>query len=752
MLGVGTGVLSKFHAVGIIPKNRGLGASRGYAFASPGGTRTLLTYDPRIRFREADKAEEVLWDAKLAIRYHETGSLNPLLGDYQWGTLDAVKAGVEAALDAGAEFVPVALDLETMGKFPFYPDKHIISSQWTVGSAGHSIVVRHYKDFGGLQGVKLKLDKVKLEWLLTNPRVRIWGAGLKFDLVWMAVKWKIHCTNFTFDTLLGGSIVNENRSNSLDWHGRIYTTIGGYEHEFNSLTPKGKKHHKGHMEEYLDHELFLDYAGGDSDATIQSAFAIRKQLYEQPNLARFYRKILHPACRVFEKVEIRGLEVDEKAFKKLEIKLYIEIEDSTEKAIKTIPLKVRAKYADDLKLTRPCILRDTFFSPDGWNLKPFKENMTTKKQEPQTSLDHFKKFKGHKGVDKFLKEYTKLKAAQKTLSTYVKGFLVHLRPDGLFHPTYALYRGGLYEDDDDDSGTVTGRLAAKNPAIQTLPKHTIWTKELRKCYPAPAGYKFWQMDFSQGELRVIACLANELTMIAAYKAGIDLHAKTAAEVNDIPLEEFLSWKPEDHKFHAKYELLRQGGKAGNFGLLYGMSGGGFVEYAFNSYGVVISPKAAAEFRHKFLHELYPGIGVYHETQIAFAREHEYVESPLGRVRHLPLINGPAKDMCARSERQGLNAPTQTTLNDIALLAAIEVEDEFQYEEDTFSVRGSSHDALYGYVREGCVTDSLQRADARVRAIPGILDKEFDWQPQLEFPVDWELGVNWSSLKKVVVAC
>jgi hypothetical protein len=80
----------------------------------------------------------------------------------------------------------------------------------------------------------------QITWLLTSPKVKLRGANLKFDLIWIAVKWGIECTNFKFDTLLVGTILDENRSNSLNLHAKVYTTIGGYDDSFNKTQDKGK--------------------------------------------------------------------------------------------------------------------------------------------------------------------------------------------------------------------------------------------------------------------------------------------------------------------------------------------------------------------------------------------------------------------------------------------------------------------------------------------------------------------------------
>jgi DNA polymerase I-like protein with 3'-5' exonuclease and polymerase domains len=110
-----------------------------------------------------------------------------------------------------------------------------------------------------------------------------------------------------------------------------------------------------------------------------------------------------------------------------------------------------------------------------------------------------------------------------------------LRPDGRLHPSYMLYHGAFNNDEDDESGTVSGRLAAKDPAIQTLPKRTPWAKRLRECYEAPEDCLCFDADFNQLELRLAACIAPEPKMLAAYQEGMDLHSITAATMAGMAL-------------------------------------------------------------------------------------------------------------------------------------------------------------------------------------------------------------------------
>ena len=149
--------------------------------------------------------------------------------------------------------------------------------------------------------------------------------------------------------------------------------------------------------------------------------------------------------------------------------------------------RIVAKHNDPdnrggLNLTKASLLVDFMFSPMGLNLKP---QMTTEKSgAPSTALEHLMMFKDVPEAAEFVGLLKNYSSAAKTLQTYVYGFQKHIRSDGNFHPTFFLMSNAR-DDDGGGSGTVTGRLSARDPAFQTIPKHTKWAKKLRRCVPAP---------------------------------------------------------------------------------------------------------------------------------------------------------------------------------------------------------------------------------------------------------------------------
>jgi len=734
--------LDALKRAGITPKNRTLSSLREKPIKRGGGYY-MITFDPSITANEPDKAEIIDWDIRLAVRLLRTGALDPEVGEYRWvNNFQPMIDWIEKRYEKTGKPVDVAMDTETMGFYPWYPDKDVVSISFTV-EAGKSELL-----YLGPQKHPIELDPnvnlyEQIKWLLTSPKVKLRMANGKYDLIWIAEKWGIECTNFKFDTCLVGNLLNENRSNSLNLHAKIYTQMGGYDDYLNATYDKSQ------MEKIPTDDL-LTYAGGDTDATYQVADILRDELVADEKLAAFYVKILHPAARAFEKIERRGVLIDRGKYEALGEEVREVIKTAQDKAMSLLPNRLKIKYRDkiegQLKAGKspllPSLLKEYFFSPLGLNLKP--KELTAKTGEPSMTKSHLRQFADVPEAAEMIETLTEMDAASKTLSTFIEGFLKHLRPDGRLHPTYMLFHGGLYDDDDDESGTVTGRLSAKDPAFQTLPKKTYWAKKIRACFPAPPGKVVCSLDYSQGELRVVACVANEKNMIAAYEEGKDLHAVTGAQLGGVSYEEFLSWKDSaDERLAKLFEELRSRAKAGNFGLLYGMGVEGFQAYAWANYSLRLTYAEAEKIRNDFF-ALYSGLIDYHERQRKLVSMHEMVRSPLGRVRHLPMIRSWDKAVRAKAERQAINSPIQSCLSDMMLWAIALIDDAYP----EIEIVGMIHDAMIAYIPE---QDAHLWASRAQEVMSNLPFHEVGWQPQLKFPADAEAGQNLAELKKLKLA-
>jgi DNA polymerase I-like protein with 3'-5' exonuclease and polymerase domains len=739
----GTKPLDVMKAAGLIkPKNRTLNSLRQKPLQTTANAGSyMFTFDPQVVNSEPEKGTLLDWDVRLAHRWLTTGSLMPKLGEYRWvNTFRPLIERIEAKFAKTGEPVDLSTDTETMGLHPWYPDKEILMIGFT-DRPGHADML-----YMGPLDDPVALDpdediRGQVEWLLTSPKIKLRLSNGKYDMVWIAERWGIECTNFKFDNALVGSLLNENRSNSLNLHAKTMTEIGGYD------DPLNDKYDKGHMEVVPLGDM-QPYFGGDLDACYRVADVLRDELLEDPQLAQFYITILHPASRAFEKVERRGLVVDLEKYTKVGEDLDVAIKESQAEAWSLIPNKIKYKFKDKVESAQDAgksplttaILHDYFFTPYGLNLKP--KMFTEKTQAPSTAKAHLSMFNDNPDAAAFCKAFNTMNAPSKTKSTFVVGFLKHLRPDGLLHPSYMLHHGDFNDDEDDESGSTTGRLACKEPSFNTTPKKTIWAKRLRECFIAPDGKVIVMMDYSQGELKIVACLAPEPTMLAAYAQGLDLHAVTGAKLGGYSLDAFLGMKETDP---ATYNHVRDRAKPANFGLLYRISPAGFQAYCWAQYGLALTLEEATDIQTAFF-QLYPGLLVYHEDMIRFVKRYKHVRSPLGRVRHLDTITAWDSFTRSRAERQAINSPVQSTLTDMMIWAIADIEREIP--EDKFAVVGMIHDAFMAYADIDTVQIYAPQAQQIMQNRPF---EQFGWSPQLTFTADAEYGPDMAHLSKLKIA-
>ena len=294
----GTRPLDILQRHGKAPKNRTVNSLREKRLpAGPGKGSYLVTFDPYSTNSEPDKKQIIDWDVRLATRLLRTGSLDPVLGDYRWvGDFSKLIAAINATFEKTGKPVDVACDTETMGLYPWYPDRDIVSIGFTAESGRADML------YTGPEPDPVPVSpeiRNQVSWLLNSPRIKLRGANLKYDLIWIAERLGIECTNFRFDVCLVGNLLDENRSNSLGTLTKVLTDMGGYD------APLEARYDKGRMERVPTDDL-LAYAGGDIDATQQVGDTLRVDLLADGALARFYVKLLHPAARAFERIERRG--------------------------------------------------------------------------------------------------------------------------------------------------------------------------------------------------------------------------------------------------------------------------------------------------------------------------------------------------------------------------------------------------------------------------------------------------------------
>ena len=267
--------------------------------------------------------------------------------------------------------------------------------------------------------------------------------------------------------------------------------------------------------------------------------------------------------------------------------------------------------------------------------------------------------------------------------------------------------------------TSTGRLSSSNPNLQNIPTRTDLGKEIRKAFIAPKGWKLISADYSQIELRIVASLANDQEMIAAFSKNEDIHTHTASEIWGVPHEKVT---PE----------MRRAAKAVNFGIVYGIGPQGLAE------GAGISFNEARDFIKKYF-AAYSGIKNYLDETKALARSLGYVETLFHRRRYLPEIVSEIPQVRAAAERMAINMPVQGTAADIIKMAMIKVDVILRKMPEKIRMLLQVHDELVFEVREDFVRDAG-------RLIRDLM--ETTYKLKVPIKVDVEVGQNWGEMEKI----
>jgi len=556
----------------------------------------------------------------------------------------------------------------------------------------------------------------------------------KFDNLWLHYMYGVRFP-MTFDTMLASHLLDENSPNGLKTNARTILDMEDWEVSLDIkkgiVEPKktqiadAKRELKasGLIGQLLDYAVAnwieeeiernkqrrAEYAAWDGYATIRLYKYFKNKLSEDPDLEKLFNRMVMPVAITYEQVEINGVHVDLERMRESEVILVSRI-----KRISRSLNRMARPYLEDvdaMNWNSAVHLNKLLFG--SMDLVPAG---LTEKGAPSTAEDNLVKMKDqHKIVSKLL-EY---RGAFKQWSSFIVGWQKRMI-DGQLFPSFKV------------AGTVTGRPSCSNPNLQQVPRDPF----IRSLIGAPEGYVFFEVDYSQVELRVAAVAANETHMLQIFRSGGDIHESTYQMVMGISTEEAVAHIMDPAKRKTQLKEERKKAKAINFGFIYGMGWRKFREYAEAQYGLVVSDAQAKAMRVRFF-ETYPGLVEWHRRQRRIVRNMGQVRTLTGRVRHLPQINSPDQGLAAEAERNAINSPIQGFAAEMILMALVEVNDYFQ--NDIVKLGGTVHDAMVGIVK----TEHALAAMARVKAImeSSKLMKEFEIDLPLPILADVTLG-NW----------
>ncbi len=526
------------------------------------------------------------------------------------------EASLEACVNELKMAKQIAFDTETTGLDPMLSELVGISLAADPGR-GYYIPVGHEK------GTQLGLDQIRkaLQPILTDLKIEKVAHNAKFDLV-VLQQAGFQVTPISFDTMVAEWLINPT-SRNLGLKAQAYTRLGVQMTEIEELIGKGKNQIT--MAQVPIEKAAL-YAAADAVMTLKLVKPMTQDLVTHV-ADRLYLELENPLIPILADMEEAGISLDGDLFETFSAELTVEVDRLTEQAC------LLAGEVFNLNSTQQ--LSDILF--EKLALEPPDRSRKTSSGKYSTSAEVLESMRGlHPLVDIIL-EYREL---SKLRSTYVDALPTQVNPKtGRVHTTF------------NQTGTVTGRIASQNPNLQNIPIRTELGRKVRQGFIAAPGHKLLAVDYSQIELRIVAHMAQDQAMIKAFKEGQDVHAATAAAIEDVPLGEVT----KQQRRHAK---------AINFGLIYGMSPFGLTRTTD------LTLAEAENFVKEYFRE-FPGVKKWLDNTRLEATRQGYVETLLGRRRYFPaLASGTSYTIRQRMEREAINAPVQGTAADIIKLAMI----------------------------------------------------------------------------------
>jgi len=522
----------------------------------------------------------------------------------------------------------------------------------------------------------------KLRPFFENENIEKIGQNLKYDIK-VLHKYNLSVEGPLFDTMIAHYLINPDMRHNMNILAETYLNYTPMAIE--ELIGKKGKHQKSMRSVSL--ETITEYAVEDADITYQLAQHFKKEMSDA-NTLNLFNSIEIPLIKVLASMELEGIRLDVDFLKSLSLDLNNDI--------KTLEQNIFDKAGEVFNIASPKQLGVILFE----KLKLVDKPKKTKTGQYSTAEDVLSYLAKDHEIIRNILEYrglTKLK------STYV---------DAL--PEQVLQNTGRIHTEYLQTVAATGRLSSINPNLQNIPIRTERGRQVRKAFvPRNEDFILLAADYSQIELRVIAALSEEETMIEAFKNGEDIHASTASRVFNVPLSEV-------------NREQRSNAKTVNFGIIYGVS-------AFGLSNQTDLSRTEAKALIDTYYATYPKLRAYIADQIDFARDNGYVKTISDRRRYLKDINSRNAVVRGAAERNAVNAPIQGSAADIIKIAMINIYKNLN--------EGDFKSKMLLQVHDELVFDVYKPELERIKS---LIKTEMENAYTMVVPLDVELdiGKNW----------
>lgn len=568
----------------------------------------------------------------------------------------------------------VCFDTETTGLDPLTAELVGIAFSWEKGKG-------YYLPFSeNKEEAQILIEQLRP--FFEDQSIEKVGQNLKYDIKVLA-KYNISVKGPLFDTMLAHYLINPDMRHNMDVLAETYLNYSPM--PITELIGKKGKNQRSMREVDLDKQT--EYAVEDADITFQLKEHFQKELGEA-NTQKLFDEIEIPLLRVLADMELEGINLDETFLHSLS--------EDLNNDIAALERDIYEIAGETFNIASPKQLGEVLFDKMKLVDKP-KKTKTGQYSTAEDVLSYLAK--DHDIIQKILD----FRGLSKLKSTYVDALPTQVEPTtGRVHTDYM------------QTVAATGRLSSNNPNLQNIPIRTERGRQVRKAFiPRNKDYTLLAADYSQIELRIIAALSEEETMISAFKNGEDIHASTASKVFNVPINEVTREQ-------------RSNAKTVNFGIIYGVS-------AFGLSNQTDLSRAESKELIDTYYKTYPKLRNYISEQVDFAREHGYVQTILGRRRYLKDINSRNAVVRGAAERNAVNAPIQGSAADIIKIAMINIHDKLE--------KGKYRSKMLLQVHDELVFDIYRDELSELKS---MIKTEMQEAYQLSVPLDVELdiGDNW----------
>ena len=572
-----------------------------------------------------------------------------------------------------------AFDTETDNVDHFHARLVGISLSVTPHQAAYIPLAHQY--LGVPEQLPLNDVLAKLKPILENPQIKKIVQNAKFDYSVLA-NYGIQVQGIAYDTMLESYVLNSTQRHDMDSMAKRYLKYKTI--TYDELTKVGRKQSSI---DTIDVEKTTQYAAEDADITLQLHQKLWPQLEKNEKLTKLFSDIEMPLAIILADMERTGVLVDAEQLKAYSKELSKILKDTEE--------ELQFLAGEKFNPGSPKQIQAILF--DKHQLPVLKK---TPKGDPSTSEEVLNELANTYVLPRKILYYRGL---AKLKNTYTDKLPLMISPiDHRIHTNY------------NQIGTVTGRLSSNDPNLQNIPVRTEEGRRIRQAFIAPKGYKIISADYSQIELRIMAHLSQDKSLLNAFAHDKDIHRVTASEILSKPEPEVTAEE-------------RRRAKAVNFGLIYGMS-------AFGLSKQINIPRKEAKFYIDRYFERYPGVQVYMDRIRQQASEQGYVETLSGRRLYLPKISSSRVNEKRGAERAAINAPMQGTAADIIKTAMIKMSEWIKTQPNgNIRMLMQVHDELVFEVKEELVSEYS-------KSIKSIMENCY--QLSVPLKVDVGIGNNW----------